>query len=159
MRIVFDRAGAGALAIDDVVIKHGGDKVAVYLPGMESLSVGNETELKVGGLEPGETYYYTVKASNGDVISQQSREVSVVMAWLSGVGSVGADSESLTVTVSGNIVKVSAPSGRVATLYDIAGHLIDRATVVSGTAEFNVPVAGFYIVDVDCCHSLKVVKK
>lgn len=159
VRIFFDRAGAGALAIDDVVIKHGGDKVAVYLPGMESLSVGNETELKVGGLEPGETYYYTVKASNGDVISQQSREVSVVMAWLSGVGSVGADSESLTVTVSGNIVKVSAPSGRVATLYDIAGHLIDRATVVSGTAEFNVPVAGFYIVDVDCCHSLKVVKK
>lgn len=158
VRIVFDREGAGSLAIDDVVIKHGGEMVAVYLPGMESFSVGNETELKVSGLESEMTYYYTVKASNGEVSSLLSREVPVVIAPLSGVGALGADSKSLTVTVSGDIVKVSAPAGCVATLYDIAGHLIDRANVVAGTAEFNVPVAGFFIVDVDGRHSLKVVK-
>ena len=133
--------------------------VAVYLPEMESFSVGNKTELKVNGLESEMTYYYTVKATNGEVNSLLSREVPVVTASLSGVGSVGADSESMSVAVSGDIVKVTAPAARVATLYDIAGHIVDRASVVLGEAVFNVPAAGFYIVDIDGRHSFKVVKR
>ena len=157
LKLVFDRVGAGALAIDDVVVKHGHEKTVSYLDGYHPCIVEDATSVKITGLETETTYHYTVTASNGEVNSLTSREVEAVTRSLSGIGLIEAD-ETPVVTIAGDIVTVNAPGAATATLVDLAGHIVDRAVISDGQATFHISTPGFYLVTVDNRRAVKIAK-
>lgn len=158
LRLIFDRVGAGSVAIDDVVVEYGAEKVQTYLEGYHPFETGNDTSVKITGLTPETAYYYTVTAHNGEISSKPSREVVAYTSSLSGINRPLVDNSGIGVSVSGDVITVTAHGAGVATLVDIAGHLIGRAVLTDGCASFYVPTSGFYIVSIDNGPAVKIAK-
>ncbi len=148
VRIEFVRAsGKGAVAIDDVEVRHGVTYENKSVAGYENISTGNVEEYIVTGLKPETTYSYVVKATDGTRVSIPSEEIVVVTKPSSGVSAadvygrmyVRADGSALTVTGIGD--------GALVTVYDLAGRTVGSAAAsVDGTASVSVPASGVYIV-------------
>ena len=133
--------------LDDIALKGGQGSVEVPVDGLTGIRTGNTTSYAVNGVEPGTTYFYTVKAVNADSkTSLESNKISVDLSQGSGISRPGVDGEAVVVTVSGNVVNVGniVPGTHVA-VADISGRVIYSA-VASDNVEVTIPATGVYIV-------------
>ncbi len=149
--ITYDRGGAnGAVAIDDIVVDYGVASEKVQLDDYGDKPIGDVMSHSVTGLQHSTIYYYTVKATDGQLISLESEPVeaatltdtSAVDAVVSGSCSVTAQAR--TVTVSG-----ASPMAQVA-LTTSSGVTVMRGQADgSGSLAFEAPSQGVYVVTVD----------
>lgn len=78
VRIEFIRNSAkGSLALDDVDVAHGTTFENIDVEGYEAKEVGDVSEYEVTGLKGQTKYYYTVKATDGTLVSKPSNEIEV----------------------------------------------------------------------------------
>jgi len=148
IRINHERPKSGAVAIDDITLRWGGDFTNLPADGYDGLDVGNVTEFKVTSLPDYGTYYYTVIARKGALHSLPSNETMVIVSDNSGVDMNAAESKT-TVTVSGRQITVLADSDTVVSLFDSMGRLAGLTTAVNGHASFRPTTGGIYIVMVN----------
>lgn len=142
IRLEYKRGGTkGSLAIDDVTVGHGYTYQPHYVEGYEELPVGNVTSFKVTGLASGTDYFYTVRATDGELFSRPSAEVRVATGIDSSV--FAPTSTAVDVRLDGRTLSVTAPDGLAVTVHDMLGR-----KVASGSGSFSVvfPSAGCYAV-------------
>ena len=74
LRLTYHREGSGGLAIDDIVIGHGGAETYTPLNGSTRIDAGTGTSFTVTGLTltPTETLYYRVYGHDGATYSLPS---------------------------------------------------------------------------------------
>lgn len=129
----------GYVAIDDITVGHGKAVKHIAVSGFDPCVVENATSQKVGGLDSGKTYFYTVSARGFDGESLQSREIEV--KTVSGISkpvleSVSINTNGLSVCINGN------DSNSAVRLYDSAGRL---SAYGKGNCSLSVSTPGVYI--------------
>lgn len=78
MRITYHRVGNGGLAVDDVVLHHGGETVYTPLPAWDRVDAGTELSCRVSGIDPtAHRYYYRIYGQDGDTFTLPSAPVEV----------------------------------------------------------------------------------
>lgn len=139
--IKFVREGAsGYLALDDVLVFHGNNFEIQYLDGLRDLEVGNVLSYKVVGLQPDSEYFYTVRATDGTLLSLESAEARVMTDnGSSSVETIGE--EAVRVSVKGLAVEANVESEIVVS--NCAGIIVAR-----GKGRVILPSAGLYIISV-----------
>ena len=149
MRIGFKMTGArSSLAIDDVKLLHGVKLVPQNLPAYNGEHTGDAASMKIEGLIPDTEYFYSVKATDGTLVSKASDEIAVKTTAGSGLGDM--EENVITITTFGTDACVSGiPEGAIVNAFDIAGRTIASALAdTRGTATLHLPAAGIYIVDI-----------
>lgn len=146
LRIVFHRASAGSVYVDDISVDHGGTFSAQYLPGYEARDCGAVTSLRVEGLTPMRQYYYMVHATNADGFrSLPSREVSV---YTDATAVHNAVSDASVVMPVNRGIRVSASTDAVVRLYAADGRLLRQTTVGAGRPVRLPAAGGVYVVTI-----------
>lgn len=86
------KKSSGNIAIDDIVVKYGpSDEV---LPDYNNVSTGGQTSMRVDKLKEGaQKYYFTVQATNGQLLSAVSDPVHVTVSGSSGIDDIYGDSD------------------------------------------------------------------
>lgn len=133
-------AKKGALAIDDVTVRHGSEITEHTVDGYAMYNVGNVSSHKVTGLKPDTDYFYTVTATDGKLFSRKSAEIGVKTS--SETGAVATtEAEGFSISVDGRSVRVSADGP--AAITDITGRI-----VASGCDFIDVRLSapGIYII-------------
>lgn len=79
VRICYKGEGTnrGPLALYDVTVRREVSFTKVIVNGMDRKSAGTATEMRIDGLEPGTEYFYTVVATDGELMSKESIPVMV----------------------------------------------------------------------------------
>ncbi len=139
----------GNLYIDDVSVLCHEPIVTSYVEGYNPMSLGDATSWTVSGLQPGQTYYYTVDATDGTLSAITSKAVCVSLPLESGSGIADVISSGSNIHVragSGFIEVVGAGTGTLVCVTDLLGRTV--ATVSStGEPVLTIPVtSGLYIV-------------
>lgn len=148
VRLVYRRSGTkGSVAIDDVTVGYGYTYQPHYVDGYQDKLLGDVTSCKVDGLDPDTEYFYTVKATDGELVSRPSVEVRVRTQADSGVGNIACQS-AVSVAVDGRTVSVRADSEHISTaIYDLAGRCVAAGygsfcTVMSGPGCYIISSEG-----------------
>ncbi|MCM1503948.1 MAG: M6 family metalloprotease domain-containing protein [Muribaculum sp.] len=150
--ITYYRGGVnGALALDDIEIDYGVASEKVGLDEYASKPIGDAVSYSVPNLKSATVYYYTVKATDGTLVSLESEPMDVsTLASTSAIDAVFAgdgavvSADGLTVNVSG-----AAPTADVV-LLNTAGMVVRTAKAdASGFASLVAPDSGVYLVRVD----------
>ena len=142
VRIVFDRAtDRSSLAIDDVTVWHGMQYTLSALPGHTDVPVGDVTSSHVNGLLPDTEYAFSVRGTDGTLVSLESDRVLFRTNVAGGINCVASDETSPQVQVRGR--RVISPAGMRMVAFDAAGR-----EVTSGVGEMLLPAAGIYIVSI-----------
>ncbi len=115
--LVINRAAKGSLALDDVVLEPYGPLRDAYAEGYEGRQTGNATSIRVTGLKPATTYYYSLVAGNGSLESLRSNIVAVTTDAMAAVAEEA--SRETQYTVRGNTVTILTD----ASVSDIAGRI------------------------------------
>lgn len=141
VKIVFDRKGTrGSLALDDIKVLHGMQFTLANISGYTDIPAGAVTSLSIDGLQPDTEYAYSVRGTDGSLISRESEKMFVRTGLPGAIDNVNGDSRTL-LTVSGHLV-TAADAGQLITVTDIAGH-----EVAAGTGSVLLPrTPGIYIV-------------
>lgn len=136
----------GSLAIDDIIVRWGRPLVPRTLGNFADFSVGNTTSYKVEGTTKETTYYYTVKAFNGEIFSRLSGEKSVT----TNVTNTGINDIAFgKLSVSGQNVKVEDTPGTHVQVCDVAGRIVAEGKVgADGTFAVTIPARGIYVVKI-----------
>ena len=137
LRIVFRNGGKGSLALDDIILKHGGDIEYDYFGETRYFMNTSTTEALLTGLQPATTYWLTVTGRQEDLYSKPSYERRIVTGT-SGVKEL-YDS-GIRFHIAGRIITVEAP----AQLYTLLGQCVD-----SGSHMLKVPDSGVYVLVID----------
>lgn len=112
-----DPNNSGSACIDDVTLTLPGEMQSVIL--LDGIDTAGETAYKVTGLTKGTTYRYSVRGTDGDILSQPSDMVEV--RTLDNSSSLShSTSDMLSVSRDGQSVQISAP-GLMITIFDISG--------------------------------------
>lgn len=146
VKLLFNKARMGNLAIDDIKLTWGGDEIKEYTSSLNSFSVGNVTSYNVTGLQPDTRYYYTVQGKDGDHLSLLSAEGTLKTKEASGIINVIDNNQSLSVATSGLRISVNAPVGSPVTVSDLAGRIVAIATSYGDNLNLLMPAPGLYIV-------------
>lgn len=137
VRIVGELSDKGSIAIDDVVVYHGGAMTVDHVAGYEERDTQGMARCEVEGLQPGQDYWYTVRAVDaGGKRSALSRE-GLVTTGASGVETVAGDTR---ISINGLNVTVAAPAPGMITLCDMWGRVVD-----AGVYGVKAPAAGIYV--------------
>jgi len=143
MRITFSKENNGSVFIDDVKLGYGATYDIRVLPAYDNADQGTQTSAYVEGLSPATTYYYTVRATDGNLTTRRSEEIKVTTGNAGAVDTV--DMSFSLRAVDGAVEVVAAPGTRVR-LYDTAGRLEATATVPTNGV-VRVPAAcGLHLV-------------
>lgn len=136
----------GSLAIDDIIVRWGRPLVARTLGKFADFAVGNTASYKVEGTTMETTYYYTVKAFNGENFTKLSAEKSVTTASNnSGINDIAFGK----LTVCGQYVSVEDIPGTRVQVCDITGRVVaDGKVGADGTFAVTVPARGIYVVKI-----------
>lgn len=136
-------AKKGALAIDDVTVRHGSEITEHPVEDYAGIAVGNVSSHKVTGLRPDTEYYYTVTATDGKLFSRKSAEIEVRTS--SGTGGVGySEAESTGIIVDGRRVRVTGKG--TAAISDITGRVIASG---KDNLDIRLSTPGIYIITTD----------
>ena len=122
-KITLRRPGTGSAMIDDVTVEYGGEYAELPLKEWKDVDAGLATSLRVSGLKPSTVYSYSVVGHNADLESRQSNRVQVTLKS-SGVESNLAQGYACTMT----------------------GRTLASCRQSAGTAAYQLPAAGIYIV-------------
>ncbi len=150
--ITYDRGATnGAVAIDDVVVDYGVAAEKVQLDEYGDKLIGDVMSHEVRGLEHSTVYYYTVKATDGTLVSLESdpmevatlENTSAISAVLA-ADHVAVKSDGLTVSVSG-----AEPWAEVVLLNPAGMVLKSVKADASGLATLVAPEGGVYLVTVN----------
>ncbi len=142
VRIIFDRTtDRSSLAIDDVAVQHGMQYTLSELPGYTNLPVGDVTNFHVSGLQPDTEYAFSVRGTDGTLVSLESNQVMFRTNVAGGINGVTSGEYTLRLLVRGN--QVTAPSGMHMVAFDAAGR-----EVATGVGELTLPSRGIYIVSI-----------
>ncbi len=134
LRIVFKRPAKGSVAIDDVVLVLEGDKLETPLENYTDKSVGNDLEHTVAGLDPGQVYCYTVRASDGELSSLISSKIKVKTLDLNNIDAVSIVSDTLTIR-----------DRQIDSLYPVSISDATGRVIALSKRSFTFPSAGLYI--------------
>ena len=137
IRITFKRPTKGAVAIDDIKVYSFGPLYDVAVEGFTEYPVGKACSMKVTGLMPGTTYYYSLVADNGTLRSLRSNVVAVTTRDESSIFSTERESLEIPFAINGRVLHADIPVA----VYDIAGRMIS-----AGTNVCILPSAGIYLV-------------
>lgn len=138
VQIQFVRLGdKGYLALDDVKVGCAYDFAPVYLPDYTEYEVGDVLSHTVTGLNPLTDYFYTVKASDGTLMSKASNEIGLTTLDGSS-GKLNVITDGITLSVNG--LTVSA-AGEALEIRDMLGRVVAR-----GMGSVSAPAPGVYIV-------------
>ncbi len=146
IKIEFKKGASNcSLAIDDVTVFHGVKYVPENLPSYDAIATGNVSSYKVTDLLPDSEYFYTLTATDGNLMSRASNEIAVKTASTSGISSTLASK--VSITAYGNTIYVKGlEAGCSMTVNDISGRMV--ATIVAdneGNASASVSSKGVYI--------------
>lgn len=125
IEISYAAEGTGSLAIDDICVKWGNSLIPQPQERYDNISTGNVTSYEVNGLEPDTNYFFTVTATDGNLLSKPSQEIAVHTSSPSGIQTITVGSQA-TWQLSGNTLEVILPDGAQCTVCDIAGRIIAR---------------------------------
>lgn len=147
VKIVFNKAASGNLAIDDLTIEWGGDITTTPVNDYVDAPVdaAGPCSLSVQGLKGETRYYYTVHATDGTLTSLPSFEGVVYTLPTTGVSPLDIVSPN-AITVDRRTVTVTAAPGTPITVTDIAGRTILAPRTVGTLTRFELPSQGVYIV-------------
>lgn len=141
IRLVFNKMNSGNLAVDDILITVGGERV-VAVPGYEGLNVGNVTSYAVPVPQGVSRMHYAVTAVNAAGVKS---DVSDLMEVKIGLSAVDAVSDGSSVQVAGGAILITAADESASvTVADAAGRVVATAT---GSTTVSV-APGFYVVRV-----------
>lgn len=129
----------GSVAIDDVTVSHGQTFATKAVEGYDGIHTGDVTSYEVIGLLPSRQYYYTVTATDGELLSKPSVETLVMTGDVN--SSIAEATATSAVSLDGRRLAVAAP-GEILVV-DIAGRTVavsrDRLTT-------TLPATGIYVV-------------
>lgn len=149
--ITYDRGGAnGAVAIDDIVVDYGVASEKVELADYSSKPMGDVMSHTVDGLEHSTIYYYTVKATDGELVSLESDPVEVVtLTDTSAIDAVASSVCSVSAQARSIVISGASPMAEVA-LMDVSGVVLSSGRAdASGSLVVDAPASGVYLVVVD----------
>lgn len=136
----------GSLAIDDINVGWGRQLVNRSFGKFTDYHTGNVTTCMVDGTNKETTYYYTVKATDGDLFTRVSGEKAVTTASTnSGISDVAVG----TYTVSGRTIYVDQAPGTAVQVCDITGRVMASGkTGGDGKFTATLPARGVYVVKI-----------
>lgn len=146
VRIEYARTSSnGAIAIDDVEVRHGMTYGRELVEGFDGIATGDVDSYIVDALKPQTSYSYTVKATDGTLVSRVSNEITVATKPSSGI--CAPEAPGMTVAVRGlEITVAGAPALQAITVCDIAGRTVaSTAADTAGNASLALPAPGIYI--------------
>lgn len=146
VRIEYARTSSnGAIAIDDVEVRHGMTYGRELVEGFDGIATGDVDSYTVDALKPETSYSYTVKATDGTLVSRVSNEITVATKPSSGIGA--PEAAGMTVAASGlEITVAGAPALQAIAVCDIAGRTVASAVAdPAGNATLALPAPGIYI--------------
>ncbi len=149
IRLNFIRnSGSGTVAIDDIVIYHGEKENILSVENYTDLSVGNVNEYEVTGLSENSEYYYSVVASDGEVMSKKSDIMTVITIGTNSITDTDIDASNANIEINGLEVTLSGmESGQPVRVFDSMGRLIALPTAdLSGNIRFSLPASGIYLI-------------
>ncbi len=143
VRFTHALTGTGALALDDIVIKWGGNVTVIPVDGYTDRHVSGTT-LSLADMPADNVYYFTVTALQGDSRSLPSAEGYITLGNANlGTALVSPDSTALISCNGRHLVAIAADNAATVTVTDIAGRTVATA---SGTLSATLPASGIYIV-------------
>ena len=142
-KITLRRPGTGSAVIDDVTVGYGGEYAELPLKEWKDVDAGLATSLHVTGLKPSTVYSYSVVGHNADLESRESNRVQVTLKS-SGVERNLAQGYACTVT--GRTLRLTVPADAQVAVVDVAGRTVASRRQSAGTAAYQLPAAGIYIV-------------
>lgn len=140
----------GGLAIDDIEVNYGITSERVNLDEYASKPTGDVVSTVVSGLKHSSIYYYTVKATDGNLISLESDPMEVATLPGSSSSVESLESAGFKVARYGDKVVVSGvDAGAKVDLIGLSGIVIASAVASGeGSIVFDAPTPGTYIVRV-----------
>lgn len=136
IKLSFYRPEKGSVALDDIHLQWGIPLIDTPVEGYTHKSVGNVSKFKIENLQPSTTYFYSLTATDGTLVSLPSNVVSVTtLDDQSGIST--SRTEGLALTLTGRELTASLP----VSVYDLAGRLI-----ASNVRRIRLLSAGVYVV-------------
>lgn len=146
LRIVFNRATAGSVYLDDIVVEHGGTFEPQFVEGYEDKDCASALSANVAGLTPMRQYFYTVRAYNRDGLPSRPSQEIAVSTTVTAISETMTDGTAVTVTANG--INVSTDTDAQIRLLSPDGKTLYRTTVSAGQPTY-IPVAnGIYLLTV-----------
>lgn len=146
VRLTFKRSGTrGALAIDDVEIRHGATYTDELLPSYDAIHTGNTDSYDVTGLKPETKYTYIVNGTDGTLVSRKPSPMDVQTKKQSGIADTAAGEVSV-IAGTGSVTVNGIPTGTTIIITDIAGRTVAQTVSDGGGVMLRVPAQGMYIV-------------
>lgn len=147
LRVVFHRASAGSVYVDDFTLDHDASFEPLYVDGYHAFDCGGVDHYQVGALDPQTRYYYTVTAYNAEGLhSLPSPEQGVTTNRGDGVAATDMEAAGFRLIPGG--IEVTSPTDAIVTLTDIAGRVCHRGIVRAGAATAVRAGQGVYILAV-----------
>lgn len=146
-RIYFEKPSdsenvSGFVYVDDIRVTVEGHDEPIIVEGYDTKSVGSSLSCKVEGLSSGKEYMYSVKASNGEIMSMDSPVMYVVTSGGSGIE---APENTMRVHSYDGKVYVDASAGSVVTVYNVSGMSVGTDVITDSEAIFELD-PGIYLV-------------
>lgn len=137
----------GTVAIDDIDVAYGTDYEYIPVKGFSPVKTDNVDSYEVKGLNPATTYVYSVRATDGTLISLESNRIELTTTGSSESSIDRVEADALKVAVEGLSAVISgAAPATSATLFDLAGRTVAAAQVqADGTVVLTAPSRGVYI--------------
>ncbi len=144
VKIIYNKAGSGNMAIDDVVVTVKSDVDTAYV--CTARSLGDVGTYAVTGLQDQTTYYYTVQGSNGSERTIKSAVDSFTTGEPAGIDAPGNDAATVAMRLDGRVLTVAAPAGTLVTVCDVAGRVVCSQTAPAYGVTVRIGAPGLYIV-------------
>lgn len=146
LRIVFHRATAGSVYLDDVTVEHGGTSEPQFVEGYEGKDCASALSASVTGLAPAHQYFYTVRAYDRDGLQSLPSQEIAVYTSVTAIGAATTDGTTVTVAAGGINIRTNAAAQ--VRLLSPDGKTLYRATAAAGQPT-HIPAAnGIYLLTV-----------
>lgn len=148
IKIEFIKVNSGSLAVDDIIINHGGSVIPQYVDGYQDLAVDTSLSAEVTNLSSNTFYYYTIYATKENIKSSLSNEILVKTTDNNTVGKIKINNQIIVKEING-MLQIQAPLGyKEGFVYNINGMLIGKFDISTGNAYVSLPAKGVYIISI-----------
>ncbi len=147
LKWVYEKPGAGNVAIDDIKIGYGGKMEDLPVAGFTDVEVGDVDCYVVEGLEALGLYSFSVLGHNSEFTTMPGNRFPIQLS--AGVGNINTD-EATKCRVADGVIYVStvSPDSEVV-IYDTLGRMLSRNTQPQGTAQYTIEYQGVVVVKVN----------